>query len=82
LGVIFTDFWVGRCHRIGQGKRVDVIIPTIADTIDADIQKLLDNKQTIIEEVLAARLGAVMPDRQNEPGHRPALSLAKPLALN
>jgi superfamily II DNA or RNA helicase len=71
-----------RCHRIGQGKRVDVIIPTIANTIDADIQKLLDSKQTIIEEVLAARLCAAEPDRQNEPGHKPALSLAKPLALN
>lgn len=47
-----------RCHRIGQGRRVEVIVPTVAGTIDEDIQRLLDQKQTMIEEVLAARLAA------------------------
>jgi SNF2 family DNA or RNA helicase len=71
-----------RCHRIGQGKRVDVIIPTVADTIDADIQKLLDDKRTMIEEVLAARLSSPKPEREKEPARKQTLSLSKPIALN
>jgi len=71
-----------RCHRIGQGKRVDVIIPTVAGTIDADIQRLLDQKQSMIEEVLAARLAAARPDRENDSARKAGLSLSRPPALN
>lgn len=66
-----------RCHRIGQGKRVDVIIPTVAGTIDADIQELLDRKQSMIEEVLAARFSAENAQRDNQRPGKPALSLSK-----
>lgn len=68
-----------RCHRIGQGKRVEVIVPTVAETIDGDIQRLLDTKQIMIEEVLAARLSAANPER---PAPRTGLSLSKPPAVN
>jgi SNF2 family DNA or RNA helicase len=47
-----------RVCRIGQAHRVEVIIPTVAGTIDRDIQELLDEKETAIEQVLAARLEA------------------------
>jgi superfamily II DNA or RNA helicase len=47
-----------RACRIGQSRRVEVIIPTVAGTIDRDIQELLDEKETAIEQVLAARLEA------------------------
>jgi SNF2 family DNA or RNA helicase len=67
-----------RCHRIGQGKRVDVIIPTIAGTIDADIQRLLDQKQSMIEEVLAARLSAGSDEPEKPSAPKAGLSLSKP----
>jgi SNF2 family DNA or RNA helicase len=53
-----------RCYRIGQKRRVDVIVPTVAHTIDSDIQRLLDQKQGQIEEVLAARLARNSSDRR------------------
>jgi SNF2 family DNA or RNA helicase len=45
-----------RAFRIGQSRRVEIIIPTVANTVDEDIQKLLEQKQQGIEEVLAGRL--------------------------
>ncbi|MBV8360840.1 MAG: DEAD/DEAH box helicase [Deltaproteobacteria bacterium] len=45
-----------RAFRIGQRRRVEVIVPTVADTVDEDIQALLDRKQHQIEQVLTARL--------------------------
>jgi SNF2 family DNA or RNA helicase len=47
-----------RCYRLGQSRRVEVIIPTVPSTIDQDLQQLLDEKQSAIEQVLAARLEA------------------------
>ena len=71
-----------RCHRIGQGKRVDVIIPTIAGTIDADIQRLLEQKQSMIEEVLAARLSAGSDGPEKPAAQKAGLSLSKLPAVN
>jgi SNF2 family DNA or RNA helicase len=62
-----------RLSRIGQQRRVEVIVPMVADTIDEDIQELLDEKQEAIEQVLAARLGgAPVCSRDSQDGAHPA----------
>lgn len=52
-----------RAYRIGQNKRVEVYVPTVPRTIDEDIRKLLESKQVITDDVLAA---AVESRRQTE----------------
>jgi SNF2 family DNA or RNA helicase len=55
-----------RAFRIGQHHRVEVIVPTVANTVDEDIQRLLDQMESDIEQVLAARLRfGGTPQREN-----------------
>jgi len=66
-----------RAYRIGQSRRVEVIIPTVANTVDEDIEKLLQQKQEHIEEVLAGRLARPPQFQSREQGEpREANTLA------
>ncbi len=47
-----------RAYRIGQDRRVEIYIPTIADTIDESIRDLLKSKGEITDDVLVGAFRA------------------------